>query len=49
MDLEFSEDEIARYARHILLDEVGGAGQAKLRQARVLIVGAGGLGSPLAM
>ncbi len=49
MDLEFSEDEIARYARHILLDEVGGAGQAKLRQARVLIVGAGGLGSPLAL
>ena len=49
MDLNFSEDEIARYARHILLDEVGGLGQAKLRAARVLIAGAGGLGSPLAL
>ncbi len=46
---DFSEDEIRRYARHILLDEVGGAGQAKLRAARVLIIGAGGLGSPLAL
>ena len=49
MDLDFSEDEIARYSRHILLDEVGGIGQARLRAARVLIVGAGGLGSPLAL
>ncbi len=49
MDLDFSEDEIARYSRHILLDEVGGVGQARLRAARVLIVGAGGLGSPLAL
>jgi adenylyltransferase/sulfurtransferase len=49
MNLDFSEDEIRRYARHILLDEVGGAGQARLRAARVLIVGAGGLGSPLAL
>jgi adenylyltransferase/sulfurtransferase len=47
MDLDFSPDEVRRYARHILLDEVGGIGQAKLRAARVLIVGAGGLGSPL--
>jgi adenylyltransferase/sulfurtransferase len=47
MDLDFSEDEIRRYARHILLAEVGGTGQAKLRAARVLIAGAGGLGSPL--
>ncbi len=47
MDLDFSEDEIRRYARHILLTEVGGTGQAKLRAARVVIVGAGGLGSPL--
>ena len=46
MDLDFTEDEIARYSRHILLSEVGGTGQAKLRAARVLIVGAGGLGSP---
>jgi adenylyltransferase/sulfurtransferase len=49
MDLNFSEHEIQRYARHILLAEVGGAGQAQLRAARVLIVGAGGLGSPLAL
>ncbi|NNM56094.1 molybdopterin-synthase adenylyltransferase MoeB [Acidocella sp.] len=49
MDLDFSEDEIQRYARHILLREVGGAGQARLKAARVLIVGAGGLGSPLAL
>ena len=46
---DFTEDEIARYARHILLDEVGGTGQARLRGASVLIVGAGGLGSPLAL
>lgn len=47
MDLDFSEDEIRRYARHILLAEVGGTGQARLRSGRVLIAGAGGLGSPL--
>ncbi len=47
MDLDFSEAEISRYSRHILLAEVGGAGQARLRTARVLVVGAGGLGSPL--
>jgi len=49
MDLDFTEDEISRYSRHILLAEVGGVGQAKLRAARVLIIGAGGLGSPLAL
>jgi adenylyltransferase/sulfurtransferase len=49
MDLDFSEAEVQRYARHILLREVGGVGQAKLKAARVLIVGAGGLGSPLAL
>ena len=47
MDLDFSEDEIQRFSRHILLREVGGTGQAKLKAARVLVVGAGGLGSPL--
>jgi adenylyltransferase/sulfurtransferase len=41
------DDEIERYARHIVMREVGGAGQAKLKSARVLVVGAGGLGSPL--
>ena len=49
MDLDFSEAEIRRYSRHILLSELGGTGQAKLRAARVLVVGAGGLGSPLAL
>lgn len=49
MDLSFSEAEIARYSRHILLREVGGTGQAKLRAASALIVGAGGLGSPAAL
>lgn len=44
---DFSEDQIKRYARHILLREVGGDGQARLLRSRVLIVGAGGLGSPL--
>ncbi|MGE0221659.1 MAG: ThiF family adenylyltransferase [Acetobacteraceae bacterium] len=47
MDLDFTEDEIRRYSRHILLQEVGGTGQAKLKAARVLVLGAGGLGSPL--
>ena len=42
----FSETELDRYARHIILREVGGQGQKALRDARVLVVGAGGLGSP---
>jgi adenylyltransferase/sulfurtransferase len=41
------DDQIRRYARHILLDQIGGAGQERLLAARVLVVGAGGLGSPL--
>src|SRR6201998_4262116 len=41
-----SDDELERYARHIVLREVGGPGQAALRRARVLVVGAGGLGAP---
>jgi molybdopterin-synthase adenylyltransferase len=45
--MEFRDDQILRYARHILLDEVGGDGQMRLLGARVLVVGAGGLGSPL--
>ena len=49
MNLDFTEDELHRYSRHILLGEVGAIGQARLRAARVLIVGAGGLGSPLAL
>jgi len=45
--MKLSADELERYARHIVLRDVGGAGQQKLKAARVLIVGAGGLGSPM--
>ncbi len=45
--MALSDEQLERYARHIVLREVGGAGQAKLLAARVLVVGAGGLGSPL--
>jgi molybdopterin/thiamine biosynthesis adenylyltransferase len=48
-DLDFTEAELSRYSRHILLSEVGATGQAKLRAARVLIIGAGGLGAPLGL
>src|SRR5919197_5701572 len=44
----FSEEQIRRYSRHIILPEVGGLGQTKLLEAKVLLVGAGGLGSPAA-
>jgi len=47
--MEFSESQVQRYARHILLKEVGGTGQTKLLDAKVLMIGAGGLGSPVAM
>ena len=47
--MDFSEDQIQRYARHIVLPEIGGAGQQKLLEARVLVIGAGGLGAPLLM
>jgi molybdopterin/thiamine biosynthesis adenylyltransferase len=45
--MKLSDEQLERYARHIVLREVGGAGQAKLLAARVLVIGAGGLGSPL--
>lgn len=45
--MDFTEDQLQRYARHIVLPEVGGVGQAKLLESRVLVVGAGGLGTPL--
>ena len=44
--MNFSEEQINRYARHILLKEVGGEGQKKLLDSKVLVIGAGGLGSP---
>ena len=44
--MTLSDDELARYARHIVLKEFGGAGQARLKAASVAIVGAGGIGSP---
>jgi adenylyltransferase/sulfurtransferase len=47
-DRQFSQEQLTRYSRHFLLPEVGEAGQAKLLDARVLCVGAGGLGSPTA-
>ncbi len=48
-DSELSPDEIQRYARHLLLQEVGQSGQRKIKAAAVLIVGTGGLGSPVTM
>ena len=45
--MDFTDSQIERYARHIILPEVGGIGQEKLLNSRVLVVGAGGLGSPL--
>jgi len=45
--LDFTEEQIHRYARHILLPEVGGVGQSRLLDSKVLVIGAGGLGSPL--
>lgn len=47
-ELDFSEEEIRRYSRHIVLPEVGGTGQKRINRAAVLVVGAGGLGSPVA-
>jgi adenylyltransferase/sulfurtransferase len=47
--MDFTDDQITRYSRHILLPEVGGKGQKKLSQAKIFVVGAGGLGSPVAL
>jgi len=45
--MSLTSDEIDRYARHLVLRDVGGPGQLKLKAARVLVIGAGGLGAPL--
>jgi len=47
--MSFTEDQVSRYARHIILPGIGGQGQQKLMDASVLVIGAGGLGSPAAM
>jgi len=48
-DVSLSHEEVQRYSRHLIMPEVGMAGQKKLKAASVLLIGAGGLGSPLAM
>ncbi|WND03349.1 HesA/MoeB/ThiF family protein [Temperatibacter marinus] len=45
--LDLTDDQLDRYSRHLVLRELGGAGQLKLLKAKVLVIGAGGLGSPL--
>lgn len=47
--MALNDDQLDRYARHVILKEVGGPGQQKLMKAKVLVIGAGGLGSPLLM
>ncbi len=47
--LDFTEDDLVRYSRHILLQDVGVEGQEKIHDGRVLIIGAGGLGAPVAL
>jgi adenylyltransferase/sulfurtransferase len=46
--MEFTDEQVTRYSRHILLPEVGGKGQKKIAKAKILIIGAGGLGAPAA-
>lgn len=48
-EVELTEQQIERYSRHIILEEIGGEGQQKLLASKVLIIGAGGLGSPAAL
>ena len=47
--MELSKDEILRYSRHLIMPEVGMDGQLKLKSAKVLLIGTGGLGSPMAL
>ncbi len=48
-ELKLSKEEILRYSRHLIMPEVGMEGQLKLKQAKVLLVGTGGLGAPLGL
>src|SRR2546423_12086917 len=48
-NVQLSQQEVARYSRHLIMPEVGMEGQKRLKASRVLLVGAGGLGSPLAL
>ncbi len=47
--MDFTNDQVERYSRHIILPEVGGEGQQKIMEGKVLVLGAGGLGSPVAL
>src|SRR5210317_1077436 len=47
--MQFSDSQISRYSRQMILSEVGGKGQKKLQEAKILVIGAGGLGSPAAL
>ena len=49
VDASLSKDEVLRYSRHLIMPEVGMDGQQKLKAAKVLCIGTGGLGSPLAL
>ena len=49
LEVTLSHEEVQRYSRHLIMPEVGMAGQKKLKAASILLIGAGGLGSPLAM
>ena len=47
--MDFTQEQIERYSRHIILKDIGGVGQSKILKSKVLIIGAGGLGAPAAL